>query len=172
MKYIKSFFVTIRINAERIIDHIWRRITGLPQLKHSEINHDIFLGGQFRLRGVSTMKKLGITGIINMRKRALYDTTLKDTFHILNLPTPDHSAPSKTDLQKGIAFIADTVKKGGKVYIHCHYGEGRGPSMAIAYLMSQGMTFDDAYNHVRKIRTFVKLTPPQITRLKELEVTN
>lgn len=169
MSKIRSLFLVLTIHFQRIVDHIWRRIVGLPQLKRSEITHELFLGGQYGMRAVSTMKKLGITGIINMRTSGLHDKELKDTFRIQNLPTPDLQAPSIKDLMKGVIFINKELERKGKVYIHCRHGEGRGPTMAIAYLMNNGMKYEDALTSVKTVRTFIKLTSVQIKRLKEFE---
>lgn len=65
--------------------------------------------------------------------------------------------------------MTDEIKKGGKTYVHCHYGEGRGATMVMAYLMSTGMTYEDAFALVQKVRTFISPTPSQIARLKEFE---
>lgn len=92
-----------------------------------------------------------------------------DNITILHLPTPDLTAPRMDDLLKGITFIKNEIDNGGKVYIHCRAGEGRGPTMAIAYLMSTGMLFEDALHSIKKVRTFIRPTLPQIEQLKKLE---
>ena len=48
-------------------------------------------------------------------------------------------------------------------------GLGRGPTMTIAYLLKTGLTFRDAFDLVKKVRTFINPRPGQIARLKELE---
>jgi len=88
---------------------------------------------------------------------------------LLHLPTPDQQAPSLEHLQAGVDFITQEIKNNGLVYVHCAHGEGRGPSMVIAYLISTGMTYDDALKQVIAVRGFVKPTPPQVIRLKEFE---
>ncbi|HEX8018609.1 protein-tyrosine phosphatase family protein [Mucilaginibacter sp.] len=58
------------------------------------------------------------------------------------------------------------MTEGGTVYIHCRQGSGRGPTMAIAYLISTGLTYEDAFSLVKKVRTFINLCPGQLVRLK------
>jgi dual specificity MAP kinase phosphatase len=41
--------------------------------------------------------------------------------------------------------------------------------MTIAYLLKTGLTYEDAFALVRKVRTFINPRPSQIGRLKELE---
>lgn len=165
MKLIASFLLKLSIQAQRFIDHTHRKLTGLPQLKRSQITHELFLGGQYGIRAISTMQKIGITGIINMRTRSLDDKKLGEHFSILNLPTPDFHAPSIDQLQNGVAFIQTHLEQNGKVYIHCRLGEGRGPTMVIAYLLARGMTYEDALTSVKKVRPFIGLSRVQIEQL-------
>ena len=169
---LKSLFVLGVITLDRLIDHLYRYLTGLPQVKRSLITPHLFLGGQYSPTAFERLKKLGVTGIVNMRMRSIHKD-IKNITHvrILNLPTPDRTAPSQESLQKGTDFIKDVVSKGGKVYIHCRFGEGRGPTMALAYLMSTGLTYQDAHTLVKKTRTFISPTKVQIEALHQFEKT-
>jgi dual specificity MAP kinase phosphatase len=169
MKFIISFLLKLSIQTQRFIDHSHRKLTGLPQLKRSHITHELFLGGQYGIRAIATMQKIGITGIINMRTRSLNDKKFAEYFEILNLPTPDFHAPTLDHLQQGVAFINAQVEQNGKIYIHCRLGEGRGPTMVIAYLLALGMTYEDALATVKKVRPFIGLSKAQVNRLKEFE---
>jgi dual specificity MAP kinase phosphatase len=117
------------------------------------------------------MQKLGITAVVNMRESQVHKPDQFKWLSVLNLPTKDWTPPSIENLQAGSKFIDRVIQNGGSVYIHCHQGLGRGPSMAIAYLMSTGMTFDDAFTEVKKVRPFIVPTRAQIERLKEFEKT-
>lgn len=169
IKKVISLANRTRIELERLLDHAERVITGKPTARRSQITPSVFIGGQYRLNALLLFQRLGITGIVNMRSRALYSDTDLAPIRMLHLPTKDLHAPSLESLKKGILFIHDQIKQGGKVYIHCHFGEGRGPSMAIAYLMSQGMLLEDTLALVRRHRPFIRITPPQLERLKEFE---
>lgn len=164
-----SLFTFVITDLQRMTDHTWRKITGMPQLKRSKITPNLFLGGQYYNHGVDTLQEIGITSIINMRQTPARQFRGMGKITILHLPTPDMTAPKLDDLLKGIDFAKNEIEKGGKVYIHCRSGEGRGPTMTIAYLMSTGMLYEDAYAFVKKIRTFIKPTEPQIRQLKKLE---
>lgn len=168
MKYLKSVLKLINLNTDRFFDHLWRVMTGLPQVTRSEITPDLYVGGQYYLHGIKKIQSLGITAIINMRMSQYPIAHRMEKFHILHLPTPDYTAPTMADLEKGIRFIRDEIKNGGKVYIHCHLGEGRGPTMAIAYLISSGLTFEDAVDYVKNVRPFIRLTEKQLNQLEKL----
>lgn len=167
---IKSFFTLIRLVCEYEYDNIHRIIRGLPRLKKSEITADLYVGSQYNLVGLQKLKDLGVTAIINMRMHSVYTEAQYEGFHYLHLPTPDNTAPPLDVLIKGAEFADTEVKKGGKVYIHCRQGLGRGPTMAIAYLIKSGLTFDDAFAMVKRVRTFINPRRSQVERLKELEV--
>lgn len=150
-------------------DNIYRVLFGMPRLKRCQVTADVFLGSQYNRVGLRKMKALGITGIINMRMHSVYNEAAYEGFHYLHLPTPDNTPPPLETLIKGAEFAAHEIKNGGKIYIHCRQGLGRGPTMCIAYLISTGLNYNDAFAMVRKVRTFINPRRGQIQRLKELE---
>ena len=166
---IKSIITLIVIFFQKIYDNVYRFFAGMPTLKRSQITANLFLGSQYNLVGLRKMKALGITAIINMRMHSIYSEAQYEDFHYLHLPTVDNTPPPMETLIKGADFADAEVKKGGKVYIHCRQGLGRGPTMTIAYLLKTGLTFQDAFDLVKKVRTFINPRPGQIERLKELE---
>lgn len=170
MKKLESLRRKIWIQIERIGDHIWTYLAGIPQLRYSEITPTLYLGGQYKLHALKQFKERGITGIVNMRMRSKHtDISNLPWVSILQLPTIDGDAPTLQNLQKGVQFIHAHIQKGGKVYVHCRHGEGRGPTMAIAFLISTGMTLNDAYEVVRDVRTFAHPNKRQMNRLRSFE---
>ena len=164
-----SLWVISVIFIQKIIDHTHNTFFGVPTLKRSKITANLFLGGQYNLQGLSKLKKMGVTAIVNMRIHSIYTIAHYQGFEYLHLPTIDNTAPKLEDLILGAEFAEKAIKNGGKVYIHCRQGHGRGPSMAIAYLLKIGTTYDDAFKLVKKVRTFINPQEEQIIRLKELE---
>lgn len=142
---------------------------GLPQFARSEITPSIYVGGQYTRRGVLRMQSVGITAVVNMRESPIPQYTELENMRRLHLATTDLRAPSLDDLKKGISFIEEEVKNGGKVYIHCRLGEGRGPTMVAAYLMRTGLTLEDAIQTIKDVRPFISITENQMEQLKKLE---
>jgi hypothetical protein len=169
LKKIKSLITLIIIFTQKLYDNVYRFFTGIPTLKRSQITANLFLGSQYSLLGLQKLKALGITAIVNMRMHPVYQESQYAGFKYLHLPTIDNTAPPMDVLIKGADFVDAEIKNGGKVYIHCRQGLGRGPTMTIAYLIKTGLTFEDAYALVKKVRTFINPRPVQIARLKELE---
>lgn len=65
----------------------------------------------------------------------------------ISFPTLDGHFPDKETLLQRVARIAELD---GTIYIHCAQGHGRTATLAIAYLIQQGIseTIDDAVNYI------------------------
>ncbi len=168
-KKIKSLFTLLYLLLQNLYDNIYRFFTGLPTLKHSRITPNLYLGSQYNLIGLRKLKERGVTAIVNMRMHSVYTEAQYAGINYIHLPTVDNTPPPMDILIKGANFVDAEIKRGGKVYIHCRQGLGRGPTMAIAYLIKTGLTYEDAFALIKKVRTFINPRPSQISRLKELE---
>ncbi len=168
-KKLKRLFLIVVIFFQKLSDNIYRLFKGIPRLKRSQLTATLFLGSQYSAVGLDKLRALGITAIVNMRMHSVFEDARYQGIKYLHLPIQDNTAPPLEVLQKGIDFIQAEIKNGGKVYIHCRQGLGRGPTMAIAYLISTGLTYEDAFALVKKVRTFINPKPVQVERLKELE---
>jgi len=170
LRKINSFLRIVTLFGQYYYDNIYRVVFGMPRLKRCQITADLFLGSQYNRVGLRKMKALGITAIINMRMHSVYAEAEYEGFHYLHLPTPDNTPPLMEGLIKGADFADAEIKNGGKVYVHCRQGLGRGPTMAIAYLLKTGLTVDDAIMLIKRTRTFINPRPGQLARLKELQL--
>lgn len=169
LRQLKSHWLVFVIFLQKLFDIGYRLLVGVPRLKRSQITKDLYLGGQYNLRGLQKLKTLGITAIVNMRETSIYEEAQHEGFAYLHLPTVDNTPPTLQDLIRGANFVDTHIKGKGKVYVHCRQGLGRGPSMAIAYLLKLGTTYDDAFALVKRVRTFINPRPAQVARLRELE---
>jgi predicted protein tyrosine phosphatase len=145
------------------------KLTGVPLLQYSEVTPDLFIGAQYNQRGKQHLLNKGIEYDVNLRIEfddAEHDLALP---HYCYLPTIDDDAVSLEHLYQGIAFIKDAHQNGGKVYIHCAGGVGRAPTMGAAYLMSTGLSLDQALEKIRAVRPFISIMPPQMAQLRLLE---
>ena len=120
-------------------------------------------------RGKLSLERAGITAGVNLRAEfddLAYGLALE---HYCHLPTVDDDAIAAEDLERGVAFIRQQIDAGRKVYIHCAGGVGRAPTLAAAYLISTGMTLDEALAKIRRVRPFIFITSPQMAALTEYE---
>lgn len=145
-------------------------LTGSPIMKYGQVTPDVYVGTQYRKPGKRKLEKLGFTGCVNLRVEfddAAYGLNLK---HYCYLPTVDGEAPTLDQLRQGVTFIDEVVAGGGKVYIHCRGGIGRAPTMAAAYLISRGLSAEEATGLIKKSRPFIGLHSGQWEQLKRFEV--
>ena len=152
----------------RFIDQIYRKVSGAPLWKLSQVTPQVFLGGQHYRRGWRAMQAAGITAVVNLREARFSDVCagIGGERH-LHLPTADNTPPTAADLTRGAAFVSDEIQRGGKVYIHCGVGVGRAPTMAAAFLMTAGLSADEALRQIKQARPFVHLTAEQRRALDE-----
>lgn len=154
----------------RFVDQTYRKRTGEPFWRLSEITPQLYCGGQHYPSGYQNMLDKGITGIVNMREAHISDEDkgIAGPNH-LHLATRDNTPPQVDDLIKGAEFIRDQIEDGGKVYVHCGVGVGRAPTMTAAYLISTGLSPNEALKKIRKERPFIHLTRKQRKVLDEFE---
>ena len=86
----------------------------------------------------------------------------------LSYPIPDHTAPK--DLRSTALFargLAERVKKGAGIIVHCLAGIGRSPTIAGAVLLSLGVPVDDVLRRMSDARGFfVPEMPEQVAWLR------
>ncbi len=153
------------IQWHRATDHLRRILFGMSAQHFSQLNDTFFIGGQPGRGGLKTLQAWGVTAVVSMRRHK--PSAMPKGMQLLHLPTADHGPIALEDLQKGVNFIAKQVETGGKVYVHCRMGEGRAASMAIAYLVSQGMFLNDAVHFIKQRRVFINPNKKQLARLRE-----
>ena len=150
------------------------KMTGVPLLEYSRVTESLYVGPQYRASGKRALLREGITHVVNLRSEfddKAHGLTLAgdDSTHYCYLPTVDDHPISDDHIVRGIAFIDNAIKDGGRVYIHCSAGVGRAPSLAAAYLISRGYNTLDALALIAKARPFIRPTPRQIHALRQFE---
>jgi protein tyrosine phosphatase (PTP) superfamily phosphohydrolase (DUF442 family) len=151
-------------------DHAVRILSGSPIRAVSEIGPGLHVGGQYRHRGWRRLRTRGISAVVNMRAEFDDQTAGIAPARYLYLPTIDDEAPTLEQMRAGVDFVAGQLKDGGGVYIHCKSGVGRAAIMAAAYLTSTGLTPEDAWSEIRKVRPFIRPTAVQIDQLERFVV--
>ncbi|HMN60188.1 MAG TPA: dual specificity protein phosphatase [Anaerolinea sp.] len=144
-------------------------LTGKPILRFSEVTPQLYVGPQYRKNGLDYLKSQGIQAVVNLRIEKDDAKLGLAPANYCYLPTVDDEAPSPEHLEQGLRFIAGMISRGERVYIHCGAGVGRAPTMAAAYLISTGMSLDQALGAIRKVRPFIFITPPQMQALAKFE---
>ena len=146
---------------------LYRRLGGITQPRASQITDQLYLGGFFDHHDWDILQQQGVNAVVNLQAER------RDRFgdhappNYLWLPTIDHTSPSQADLQRGVAFVNDAIKRGQRVLIHCHAGMSRSATLAAAVLVNQGYTPDQAIKLLQAKRPVVHLHPWQHDALLE-----
>lgn len=162
---LQSALTLLSVQFHRGLDHLRRIFTGMSAQRLSQLTDSFYIGGQPGLGGLKKLQGWGVTAVVSMRRHT--PSRMPSGMKLLHLPTTDHAPIALQDLQKGIAFIDQQIEAGGKVYVHCRMGEGRAASMAIAYLVAQGMFLNDAVHFIKQRRVFINPNTRQLARLRE-----
>ena len=161
----------LRVTELWAADHLVRIITGAPIRSVSQITPQLHVGGQYRRRGWPRLAARGITAVVNLREEFDDNDAGIAPPHYLYLPAADDHPPTLEQLREGVTFINGEVAQGGGVYVHCGAGVGRAPTMAAAYLVSTGLTPDQAWASIRGVRPFIRLKPAQVAQVERLAET-
>jgi hypothetical protein len=138
-----------------------RILVGVSPARTSRIAPNLYVGGQHKRRGLKTLAARGISACVDLRREfgdAAHGVALPRQ---LSLPTDDDHTPTIAELQQAADFIGACLAEGRGVYIHCANGVGRAPTTAAAYLITTGLTPQQAWDTIRAVRPFIRPTRVQ-----------
>ncbi len=156
----------VRVTLWWAADHVVRTFNGAPLHRVSQITPALHVGGQYRRRGWRRLAARGVTAVVNMRVEFDDRAAGIAPSRYLHLPTVDDAAPTLEHLRAGAEFVAAEAAQGGSVYVHCGSGVGRAATMAAAYLVSTGLTVEQAWAQIRAVRPFIRPTPVQVEQVR------
>jgi protein-tyrosine phosphatase len=87
----------------------------------------------------------------------------------LHLPTLDRYGFTYAQMQQGVDWVLEQLASGGRAFLHCEHGVGRGPLMACAVLVAQGYTAAQSLRMVRKARWQALPNDRQLAALLDFE---
>ncbi|TAJ16430.1 MAG: hypothetical protein EPO65_13285 [Dehalococcoidia bacterium] len=131
----------------------------------------LFVGPALDAAGYRDLRDRGVTHVVDLREEDADDPGLMASLGLkwLRLPIPDRKAPAPGQLDELRSWLAVDSGEGDPVlYIHCHAGLGRTPTVAIALLMHHDMPLRDAHRHVRAARPGAQPTASQDAYLEDL----
>ena len=124
------------------------------QLNYSDVTPQLAVGGAFRTRQIKRLKHRGVTAVVDCRLEA-HDNPhalAAAGIQFLHLPTLDRHGFTYAQLHAGVDWVLEHVSDGGRAFLHCEHGVGRGPLMTCAVLVAQGYTAPEALRMVRTAR--------------------
>ncbi len=121
------------------------------ELNYSDVTPQLAVGGSFVNGQIKQLKKRGVTAVVDCREEAQDDAVAlgQAGLEFLHLPAPDRYAMTYEQLHEGVEWVLDRMSRGGRAFLHCEHGVGRGPLMACAVLVAQGHTAPEALRIVR-----------------------
>jgi hypothetical protein len=124
------------------------------QLNYSDITPRLAVGGAFRTRQIKDLSLRGVTAVVDCRLEAEddADALAQAGIEFLHLPTLDRHGFSYAQMQQGVEWVLAHISDGGRAFLHCEHGVGRGPLMACAVLVAQGYSAPEALRIVRSGR--------------------
>ena len=124
-------------------------------MDYSKITDQLFIGTTPRSGDYTTLRKLGVGLVINMRfERPPYPDPHIPPLPVLWLPSVDSPLLpiSIKKLTRGVTAALETIHNGLAVYTHCHHGKHRGAAIGAAILIGLGYSPDEAMQLVAKRR--------------------
>ena len=125
---------------------------------------------------VRFLQSIGITDIIDCREEHSDEQLVAEVAPSIQyhyLPTDDHGGELHPRWWKqGVDIARDAADRGGRVFVHCHMGVNRGPSLALAILIDRGMDAVEAFRllRARRPQAHAIYAPQYLTLLgKEIE---
>jgi len=133
----------------------------------------LYIGPVLTPDRMAALPEQGVTHVLDLREEASDDPALMAHLGLRwqRIPVPDRDAPSDEQLDEIIDWLdreADPSTEQA-VYVHCHAGMGRTPTIAIALLMQQQLTLAEARRLVFAARPEVSPTQPQMDWLEALD---
>lgn len=124
-------------------------------MNYSKITDNLFIGNSPASGDYDHLRDIGVRLVINMRfmrgpapdlhpapMPVLWVRSLHGVFSALSMPS----------LQCGAQAAIETMRTGGKIYVHCAFGRHRGVAMGTCILIAQGMEAAQAMKVVKSAR--------------------
>jgi len=134
----------------------------------SFLNPNLGVGGACNVEGIANY---GIKSILDLREESMDnpEQIKKLGINYLRIQISDRGIPSIQDTMMAVEWIKSKLSDNDKVFIHCTLGRGRGPLLAVLYLIYQGTEKIEAIKNVKKIRRYSYLNSKQLEFITEFQ---
>jgi len=157
----------------RILARLLEWLTDLQpkQLNYTDVTPQLAVGGAFRKRQIKRLRERHVTAVVDCRKEASDDAASLATngIEFLHVPTVDRHGFTYAQMEHAVNWVLDRIQNGGKAFLHCEHGVGRGPLMTCAVLVAQGHSAPEALRIVRAKRWQAMPNDRQLAALLEFE---
>jgi hypothetical protein len=157
----------------RVLARLLEWLTDLQpkQLNYSDITETLAVGGAFRRRQIKHLRQHGVTAVVDCRLEASDDpaTLAEAGIELLHLPTADRFGFKYAQMEQGVEWVLERLQSGGRAFVHCEHGVGRGPLLGCAVLVAQGYSAPRALRTVRAARWQALPNDRQLAALLDFE---
>lgn len=133
----------------------------------SKIDEYLWVGG---INSPKLLAEQNFKVVIDLRETedSKYQSFLRNHgVEYFNFQIPDRYGAPPNTLAQIVALINEKVGQNLKVLVHCNLGRGRSALVIAAYLVSRGMTLEEALKTVKKGRSVTYLNRRQMQSLTE-----
>lgn len=126
-----------------------KHYVGLPNF--GEVSPNLFRGGQPGVDGLKTLKKMGVSVVIDMRSGVSeHEKSVVNQLGMQYVAIPWHCPfPSDATFARFLKVIDDN--RGKKIFVHCRLGDDRtGMAIASYRMADEGWSADDALKEMEE----------------------
>jgi hypothetical protein len=156
--------------AREVLERVLERLR--PGLNLSWITDNLAAGGAIPSAALPRLRKMGFTAVVDCRVEECDDRDILQAngIEFLQLPTPDNHQLTQAALDEGVAWVQERIARGGKVFVHCMHGIGRGPLLGCCVLVAQGRAPLEALTTMKTRRWQTSPNQEQLDALLEFAV--
>lgn len=138
-----------------------------PHLDAVEVLSGLWLGSCPSHRQARQLASMAIDSVIDLRAEGP-PVEWPDGVEVARFALVDHGTPTTVRLSETAEAVVRRLRAGATVFVHCHAGQQRAPTVVCAALMRMGWSLDDAYRRVLEVRPGAMPTEGQLLALREL----
>jgi len=132
----------------------------------------LWVGAAPDRRGARRLVRDGIDAVVDLRiERNESDEVWPSGVEVVRVGLQDHGSPTVDELRAAAQAVSGLMRHGHEVFLHCHAGLERSPTVACATLLLQGWPLKEAFRRVTESRPRALPTEGQLAALRALAET-